>query len=227
MDETGAAVQQGPFAGMTIIRDSSWHARNVLQKLLGTYEQELHEAIESSLSSQPDLFINVGCAEGYYAVGFAFRVPAATVHVFDTDAVALEVCERAAIANRAECNLRLEQRCSGEHVALMLSRYQRAVVFVDCGGCETSLFANLNPQDVARAIFIIKMHDYLHPGTTEMLLSRFSKSHRVQTIVQGARNPHEIPILRGISEDLQWLAVSEERPQTMSWLHAVPTTWSH
>lgn len=58
--------------------------RNSVPKLLGSYECELHEIIESALRSNHHRVIDVGSAEGYYAVGFALKRGCHVV-AFDTD----------------------------------------------------------------------------------------------------------------------------------------------
>src|ERR1700722_4624595 len=85
-------VQDGPFKGMTLVRNSSWYGGQILPKLLGVYEFELFGDVERMIYNSPDIIINIGCAEGYYAVGFATRIPAAKVYAFDIDIRGLHVC---------------------------------------------------------------------------------------------------------------------------------------
>jgi hypothetical protein len=221
-ETTAAAVQSGPFHGMTIIKDSSWYGGNLLQKLLGIYEQELHASVEAAIAFAPELVVNIGSAEGYYAVGLALRLPAAVVHVFDTDPRALKVCELAAVANRAEARLRLECSCNAARLRTMLARHERSLLIVDCEGCEEELFDSLEPADLGRTVFIVEMHELLHPGSREKILERYGATHEINLVTQGARNPHEIPVLRALPEDLQWQAMSEGRPETMDWIVGTP-----
>jgi trans-aconitate methyltransferase len=43
--------------------------------LLGCYEQPLQPFIEQAIEAQYSTILNIGCAEGYYAVGMARRMP--------------------------------------------------------------------------------------------------------------------------------------------------------
>jgi hypothetical protein len=54
-------------------------------KFLGTYEQELHGVIEKAMESHPKFVLNIGCAEGFYAVGLAIRLNDAQVFAADSD----------------------------------------------------------------------------------------------------------------------------------------------
>lgn len=218
----GAAVQSGPFAGMTLVQETSWYGGDLLTKLLGIYEMELHGPISEAISYNPTVVINVGCAEGYYAVGLSLCLPQATVHVFDIDLEALQVCEKAAAANRVDGKLRLEKGCSGTAVNRLVQSSKRCVLFVDCEGCEHGLLLELSPNEMVRTIFIVETHETVVPGVTDDLMNRFKDTHHIRSITQGARNPHEIEMLSGLPEDMQWLAVSEGRPQTSKWLFGVP-----
>ena len=66
-------VLNGPFRGMKYL--SRAYCSAVLPKLLGTYECELIPAIDRLARSDADRIVDIGAAEGYYAVGLALKVP--------------------------------------------------------------------------------------------------------------------------------------------------------
>ena len=81
-DELGLAVRSGPFAGLRFPEAAvagPHHADSLPAKLLGSYQQQLHPALERLLESGFSTIENVGAAEGYYAVGLALRAPDARV----------------------------------------------------------------------------------------------------------------------------------------------------
>jgi hypothetical protein len=43
----------------------------------GCYEHELHGEIEQLVTRGFDAVLNIGCGEGYYAIGLARRMPTA------------------------------------------------------------------------------------------------------------------------------------------------------
>ena len=57
-------------------------------KLIGSYEEEVHLIIEEIIRRRYSIVVNIGCAEGYYAVGFALRIPDAIVYAFDIETTA-------------------------------------------------------------------------------------------------------------------------------------------
>ena len=82
-NQTECRVQRGPFSGMTIVPKTSWGDGDSAAKLLGVYEDELHPAVEDAIKRNPDLILNVGCAEGYYGIGLAARLPESHVIAVD------------------------------------------------------------------------------------------------------------------------------------------------
>src|SRR5947207_8629242 len=77
----GLIIQAGPFAGMRYVAPAT--GRTILPKLLGSYETELHSIVEQVIAADHRVVINIGCAEGYYAVGLALRLPNSRVYAFD------------------------------------------------------------------------------------------------------------------------------------------------
>ena len=63
-------------------------------KLLGQYETVFHDPIERAIAESPRLIVNVGCADGYYAVGLALR--AAGAHVLAHDLAPNRSCVKRA-----------------------------------------------------------------------------------------------------------------------------------
>src|SRR5262245_30471234 len=89
----GDRVLSGPFAGMMIPSVvGHWDDGNSGCKLIGSYEYELHDAIRYVQWRKPEVVINIGCAEGYYAIGFA-RLLGVPVYAFDSNKAALALCD--------------------------------------------------------------------------------------------------------------------------------------
>ena len=79
----GPTILGGPFAGMSFVRQVAEGC--CVPKLLGCYEEELHPYVEQAILRDYPQVLNIGVAEGYYAVGFARRMPNAKVFAFDID----------------------------------------------------------------------------------------------------------------------------------------------
>jgi len=80
---TGSTVAAGPFAGIRL--DYEFFPVYASPKFLGTYKRELHRVIERAIQLRPKYILNVGCVEGFYAVGLAIQLSDA--EVFAADAI--------------------------------------------------------------------------------------------------------------------------------------------
>lgn len=215
--QTGSVVASGPFRGMRLVEGSSWGDGDVAPKLLGTYEQELHDTIERFRGRSYDAVVDIGCAEGYYAVGLARLFPTLTVYAFDTNRAALGMARSAAQANGVEHRLRVGDFCDWPALSGLASNHPRLLVISDCEGYEADLFGRGRPQ-LAASDLIIECHDTLRPNSTEAMAEALAATHEVRRVDAIGRNPNQFPFLTGIHETDRWLAVCENRPCCSHWL---------
>ena len=68
INSIGTNIINGPFKGMKYISESVGSCH--MPKILGIYENEIYPILLNFLSNS-DLFVDIGAAEGYYAVGCA------------------------------------------------------------------------------------------------------------------------------------------------------------
>ena len=94
-------VRHGVFKGMRYPEARS-SGSALYPKLLGSYERELEPILETICQRPYGQVVDVGCAEGYYAVGLAMRMPSARVYAYDTNAEAIRLCRQLAQANNVE-----------------------------------------------------------------------------------------------------------------------------
>ncbi len=111
-------VRLGPFAGMRYIDHSIGSA--YLPKLLGTYERELGMVIEEICSCRPGLIVDVGAAEGYYAVGLALRNPRARVVAFESQPVGRTALCKMAALNGVAAQVEIHGRCDSFQLETVL-----------------------------------------------------------------------------------------------------------
>jgi methylase of polypeptide subunit release factors len=104
-------------------------------KLLGSYERELHPWIERICRGQYTEIIDVGCAEGYYAVGLARRLPNVKVYAYDIDADARQLCKAMARLNGIADRVTVRGACDAEEL-LSIPISGRGLIISDCGGYE-------------------------------------------------------------------------------------------
>ena len=211
----GNRVLAGPFVGMSLPEDNSWRDGDFIPKLIGSYESNLREVLAQAAERAPTTVINVGCAEGYYAVGLARMLPEATVYAFDIDSDAGVICARAAEMNGVGDRVVIGGRCATEDIAKILELPGKALLVLDCEGGESELLDPAKLPDLIKCDVIVETHS---PEITSELESRFRSSHTVVRIDLGGRDPNELQQTRNLMEWDRWLLVDEGRRESMVWL---------
>ena len=219
----GGSVLSGPFAGMTMLPEASWGDGDLAPKLLGCYEAELHPAIAKAISRAPKNVINVGCAEGYYAIGMARALPQSRIFAFDISEKAQAICHRAAAANQVGARATVGGACTRDTLRAAISEQDRTLLLVDCEGDELQLLDPDQVPGIQACDVIVECHDFLNPSITSILKERFSASHDIEIVSEGPRDPNQFPSLQRWGSLDRWLAVNENRPVTMNWL----VCWAH
>lgn len=209
----GSVVQGGPFQGMRYVRLVSWG--EVAPKLLGSYEAELHAALEQLIARKHRRVVNVGCAEGYYAVGLARRLPGATVFAFDSDPYAQHLCRRLAARNRVAHRVRVEGTCSAGRLRELVT--DPTLLVIDCEGCELELLQPDLVPALAAADILVELHDFIDPSISSTMLRRFSDSHEITLVDSTERDPGAYRVLDRLANDDRMEAVAEHRPGVMQW----------
>lgn len=97
IQQQGLTVMQGPLVGLEFIAQSAEGCH--IPKLLGCYEQPLQPYITKALQSDYDVILNIGCAEGYYAVGMTRVLTRTEVFAHDLDPNAQARCRELAAKN--------------------------------------------------------------------------------------------------------------------------------
>lgn len=220
IEQFGNVVLAGPFAGLRLEQLASWGDGDILAKLLGTYEAEIHGVIASVIGIRHSTIINVGCAEGYYAIGLAQAIPAAKVVAFDCDRRARDVCARLAMLNGVRDRITIHGRCTAPRLRAVLARSDRVFLLVDCEGGELDLMCPSKVPELVRADMLVECHDFIYPSLTRVLEERFRSTHKVRRLdEQNTRDLDTFPALKMLSSIDRAIAACEWRPARMSWLY--------
>ena len=221
-DEFGLTVRSGPFAGLRFVEAAvgAPHVADCLPaKLIGCYEQELHPSIERLLGSGPSTIVNVGAAEGYYAVGLAMRAPGSRVHAFEPDTDRREMCRELARANGVEAQVETAPECDPAWLAAL---EEDCLAVLDCEGCEGELLGPEQAASLSRSSLIVELHDFIDPGLSPGLVQRFSSTHDVERIAATPRYSGHFPELGFLGWKNRELAITEARTHPTDWLVLTP-----
>jgi hypothetical protein len=163
--------------------------------------------------------VNVGCAEGYYAVGLARLLPDAHVYAFDTNPRAEEVCRANALLNGVASRVQVDGECTPARLEEIAVRDPNVLAIIDCEGYEKVLLTEPGSINSLRtANVVVETHDFMDRGLSPSLMSAYLASHRLSLIHAGGRNPHAFPFLDKYNEVDKWLLICENRPEQQHWL---------
>jgi hypothetical protein len=209
----GLIVLGGPFKGMKYLSEAV--CSSLTPKLLGSYEGELHEALTQIIDTDYETIVDIGCAEGFYAVGLALRLPHAQVHAFDIDAHARELCKTLAIANEVSERVSVAGEC--DHKGLEALTGGRVLIVCDCEGCELGLLDPAGAPGLKTCDLLVELHDMVDARITPTLIDRFTPTHDITLIDASERDPSRFPELKDFSLATQRTALAEFRDAQMQW----------
>jgi len=204
-DLIGSAVQSGPFAGMAFLDRVSEGA--YIPKLLGSYEAELHGVIEQICAAGYDTVVNVGCAEGYYAVGLARRLPSARVHAFDIDSNARQLCGQLVEVNGVADQVAIAGELAGSDFAKFAGG--RVLVLCDIEGAEVELLDPDAYPPLRHMDLLVEIHRAGDAWASDLLFPRFAESHTITEIQPEPRLSTQYPALAGLNEVDRFFALLE------------------
>lgn len=168
-------VMSGPFQGMNFYFNDTLGC--YAPKLIGVYEMEMHGFVRDAIARQYQAVINIGCAEGYYAVGFATTIPNSIVHAHDIDEKLQAVTQRVAQKNNVADRVKVGGLFEGSRFSEFTGKH--TLVFCDIEGAERELidptvYPALRDMDI-----LLECHECFIPGLRQEMQKRFEKTHDI------------------------------------------------
>ena len=216
-------VRRGPFKGMKYQETKS--APLLFAKLIGSYERELHPLIEELCQNDYTEVVNIGCAEGYYAVGFAIRIKSAKIYAFDIDEKAISSCKTLAAANQVADRIVYGNFCDKETL-MKIPITQKALIFCDCEGCEKDLFSKEVADYFKNSDLLIEIHDSKDLCISSTIRSNFKSTHNIKVIesiddIKKAK-VYEYNEISDENLEMRKMLLGEYRPSIMEWFFITP-----
>ena len=216
-------VYSGPFKGM-VYPDFLSFGSSLYSKLMGCYESELNVIIDDLLTKKYDTIIDIGCAEGYYAVGMALRQPQARVYAIDIDKNALIACDKMAKVNNVADRVITSDYCNTEILAGMIS--QRTLIICDCEGYEIELFKESSREIFSSCDLLIEIHDNVNINISGTIKQVFNPTHTIQNYYSMSdelkfsvqRSKFGYDILKSFDKRTQYQAITDLRTAVIEWL---------
>jgi hypothetical protein len=213
----------GPFRGMQI-ELSPLSGRHLLGYLLGSQELELRDAINQIVARGYRTILNIGAADGYYAIGLAVRSPQARVEAFEALTEFHPLIARTARTNGVSSRVTIHGICTVDMLRARLEAASApALIVMDIEGGEAELLDPRAIPQLAQADILVETHDAFVAGVTESLIDRFSATHEISCHTARPRKlsdfpPEFLPRLRRWFPRLAVELMNERRTGLQRWL---------
>ena len=219
----GRRVFAGPFEGLRYVYTSVGSA--YYNKLIATYEVELHDEVRRLIELKPKKIIDVGTAEGYYAAGFARAVEGAEVVAFEGDPLGRSLQTKLLKRNHLENKVQIKGFCDTEALKLEISGADPTLVILDCEGYENELFDLEKVPALAHCHLLIELHFFAHADILESLKERAAGSHDIAHLALRERTLDDFPshpVLSKVPDRLKKYFMLEGRNEETEWLILTP-----
>lgn len=223
---TRLTVASGPFAGLKYVLKA--HGSCLPPKLIGCYERELHPVFAALKTAPVDVLIDVGAAEGYYAVGMVVAGMAERSVAFEADPNGVALLRDLAERNGVTDRVTVRGWCSPTDLQKELTVHvgRRVLLIVDVEGAEDDLLDPIVVPATRTAEILVELHDFFVPGVTDRIRQRFALTHNITRFEQTPRteadNPYRSWLVRQLPARYRTDVVSEKRPGPMHWFWMQP-----
>lgn len=216
LKEFKASVASGPFKGMKYALKYI-HSSGYSSKIIGSYEKELHETMEEIKKAGYRRIIDIGCAEGYYAVGLAYSMPGTVVNAYDIDEKALAGLLELAKLNNVTDRIFISNHCDAKE--LNRFRQEKCLVICDIEGAEENMLDPASADALLKFDMLVEIHDTSPSHKIhDLLVTRFGDSHQIKFIKMFPRKVKDCQLVKSlISYRSRLLAVNEFRSLGKEW----------
>tara|TARA_S200000501_G_scaffold364459_1_gene396687 strand:+ start:72 stop:887 length:816 start_codon:yes stop_codon:yes gene_type:complete len=213
-------VAGGPFKGL-IIDDSH---RRKLNILLGNFESDVQAILfEKAKSGFHRTFINIGGADGFYALGLLKTGFFSNVIVYET----IKKYRDNIIRNEKNNNLTGLQvfgHCDQEELNLIIKKHKNPLILCDIEGGEFELFSKDIISQLSKSTLIIEIHLFNDSDVNKYkeLKNQFANTHLIREIDQRYIQTKELETLKHLKDLDILMLLNENRRIRGLWLLLEP-----
>ena len=217
-------VAHGPFKGMQLPRETWWGTKDACSKLIGVYEKQVQDKLES-LAPKASVLIDIGAADGYFAVG-------AVRSGLYQRAICFEISERGRQRLRANAelngvaeNIEIVGEANHDTLAPVLADIDDGLILCDIEGAEFDLLSEEVLRSARHFHFIVELHDaFVANGDQRrsQLLDRTNKLFDTEIIRSADIQVSAFRELDRFNDTQRLLAFNEGRGAAMEWLVLIP-----
>ena len=224
LKEHGRVVANGPFAGM-IMNSQIWGGLDINAKILGTYESHVIDELIAISQANSGPFIDIGAADGFFAIGAVISGIAQETYAFEVDASSRRSIAINAADNNLHEQIQIREIANTQTISDVLKKEQKAKILIDIEGGEYELLDSDFLDKISNCDVIVELHPNLVKHgikKQEELISRLQRHFYVEFFQKNILPTGSFPELANLSDDKRLLALSENRAFEMWWIKLNP-----
>lgn len=216
-------VLHGLFSGLQLNRDTWWGKSDLGAQCLGLYEKEVLDVI--SAKGPFDNFLDIGAADGYYAVGLLLSKMAKRAICFEISEVGQRAIKANWVINERPGKIAIHGEANEQSIVAVAKKLSdNTLVLIDVEGFEFQLLSQEVIAALGRYTVIIEIHNWVDGFEKKYsaLLKDLDRCFDIAIIPPSERNTQNIELLRSYTDDNRLLVSSERRPCLMRFLCLMP-----
>ena len=226
---SNSKVMHGHYKNTSFIEESHWSKFDHASKLLGIYEEQIQDLIVTTQKKNNlKNFINIGCGEGYHALGLLKNNFFNHSICYEISPKARSILKKNLIKNKIENKLVIKGEAESHEIFkdLQTLKIDETLFLIDIEGNEFKLFNDRDWNFLKKGFFIIEDHNFMIRD--EILKNSFysslKKYFNFTIISNGSRNPFKIDnhFMNELHDDSRFLILSECRNKKMNWIFLSP-----
>jgi hypothetical protein len=218
-------VRYGRFKGLLLSKDTWWGRLDLGSQCLGLYELEILDFIASITPGRFATFIDVGAADGYYAIGMLKSGLVTKAICFEQSEKGRSTIQANWERNASPGSLEIFAEANHDSIRrLPTDALSGGLVMIDIEGAEFGLLTPRTLEFLRSCTIVIEIHNWVE-GFVERytrLLTEASEYFDIHILERMERPTATLPELRDFTDDNRLLLVSERRPCLMRFLKLLP-----
>ena len=214
-------VAHGIFKEMKLNKKMFWSRNDLITHILGVYEEHILNQLIKFSKIDDTVFINIGAADGYFAIGAAYSGLFKKVYAFEIQEEGRKILNENAKVNNCDKNILIKSEANFDTLKDLIDIHKSAVVLIDIEGGEFNLLNDETLKLLRDCNIIIELHPaQVNKGYEKQKnLINYSKNFfDVSIIKRESYNPNLFQELDQFTDEERLISFSEGRDNNMSWL---------
>jgi hypothetical protein len=218
-------VAYGPLKGMQLSDDTWWSSNDKITQLLGIYECHVMDQLINFSKDGSERFIDLGAADGYFAVGMAYGNFYDNIYAFEINKSGQDSIKSSADLNHCSEKICIRGKADATEISSILGDGIKTSILIDIEGFEYELLDDSLLNVLQNHFVICELHPWGAEGgytLEKSLIERASRIFNVKIIQRDCYNPNCFDEFKNLTDEERLIAVGEGRGKNMNWLVLTP-----